>query len=125
MNGDALNKLKAQVKRMKVDEWRGYLASEVVHLKEDQKEIKTTLTKTNTALTALQVEVAKIPSHCVHEDDFIKMCSIKTDLDERIDILEKDQAGRKAVRNLLLGAGGGIGILGGTLVILKLVFEVF
>ena len=125
MNGDALEKLKAEVKRMKVDEWRGYLAAKVETVQENQKELKAELSATKTELSNLKTEVAKLPAHCVHEDDFIKMCNIEGEIDGRLGALEQEQTGRKAIRNLLLGAGGGIGILGGTLAILKLVFEVF
>lgn len=124
MNGDALEKLKTEVKGMRADEWRGFLAAKVEDIKDEQTQFRAALSETNAALNALKLEVAKLPAHCVHEQDFIKMCNIKSEIDARLDNLEKEDAGRKAVKNLLLGAGGGVGILGGILAILKFIFAV-
>jgi hypothetical protein len=124
MNGEVLAKLKAEVAVLNEAEWRGYIAAKVEDTKEEQIAIKEAIKSTAISLNLLQIQVAKLPNHCVHEGDFIRMCNIKTDIDKRIKILEVAKIGREAVAKALWGIGG-FSFFGIVVLALKFVFKVF
>jgi hypothetical protein len=113
MNGKALVRLQETVKGMNDGEWRGYLAAKVEDIHEDQIETTKRLTETKKCLSKLIVTVAKIPPHCIQSE------KIK-EIDKKVDILNEDKAGRKAVARALWGSGGTISVLGFAYLMLRI-----
>lgn len=120
-NGEDMAKA---VQGMTQDEKLVFLISEVGGLKMAFTAHAKVLTKAISELSNIKLELVKLPAHCQHEGDFEKMCTIRDTLDSRIDELEKESVGRKAVTKVWLGTGG-MSILGISLAILKFIFEVF
>lgn len=106
MNGKALVKLQEIVRGMNDGEWRGYLAAKVEDIHEDQAETKRCLNKVILA-------VAKIPPHCIQVEKI-------QEIDKKVDILNEDKAGRRAVAKALWGSGGTISVLGFAYLVLKI-----
>jgi len=119
-NGEAMAKA---VQGMNQDEKLVFLISEVGNIKTALSNNAEVLGRAVSDINDMKIELVKLPSHCVHEDDFVKMCHIRNKLNDRLYDLEKDSAARKAVSRVWLGTGS-VGIVGGILAILKFIFEV-
>jgi hypothetical protein len=104
MNGKELER----VQKMGDAEWRGYLAAKVEDLAVIKKEVK----EIKACVGKVQIEVAKMTPHCIQVNKI-------ESLDKKVDVLNEDKAGRKAVAKALWGSGGFIGLVGLTYLLLK------
>jgi len=120
MNGENMAKA---VQGMTQDEKLVFIISEVGNLKTTLLAHVSVVAEAVREIGEMKLSLVKLPTHCAHESDFIKMCNIRSKLDERLGVLEKESTGRKAVFKIWFGAGG-LGIVGMFLLILKFIFEV-
>lgn len=117
MNGRKLVKLKETVGGMNAAEWRGYLAAKVEDLVEEQAVMKKDIKDVKTCVGEVNATVAKMPTHCIQVEKI-------QEIDKKVDILNEDKAGRKAVSKAIWGGSGFIGFLGLSFMLLK-IFGVF
>lgn len=119
MNGDEAVKLK----NYDDGQWRVYIASKIDVITKAVEAQGNAVAAVVEKQHEYDLKLVELPDHCVHEKDFQKMCNLKTELDGRLDELEKDKAGRTAVNKFLFGASG-FSVIAIIIMMLK-VFEVF
>ena len=117
MNDKRLVRLRETVGGMNDAEWRGYLAAKVEDLSTEQAITKKDVKDVKKCIGNVQLEVAKIPPHC------IQVGKLK-ELNGKVDTLNEDKAGRKAVSRAIWGGSGFIGLVGFGFLLLK-IFGVF
>lgn len=109
MNGDELTKLAKYSDK----DWRGFLIAKVEDIQVNQLEHTKRLNETKTCVSKLAVVVAKLPTHCIQEKKI-------EDIDKKVDILNEDKAGRKAVSKAIWGGSGLIGFVSVLFMVLKI-----
>lgn len=120
MNGQKI----AELKSMTEGEFRVFLGGQLEAIHKGLTSNKAHLCDLKKKQDSLEKQVVKLPPHCMHEEDFEKMCTIRDKLDGRLDNLEKEQYGRKMVNKVFLGSGV-VGLIGIVLAIAKFIFEAF
>lgn len=113
MNGNRI----AEIKGMTEGEFRIYLIEKLEKVQHIGLSNKKHVCDVKEKQATLELKIASFPEHCIQVLAMEKMGN-------RIDFLEKENAGRKAVNNLLFGAGG-VSILSMVIMLLKFVFNAF
>lgn len=113
MNGKDLKR----IKDMGDGEWKGYLASEIEHIKKEQIKAEKHLGCVDKKINEINLAIVKLPTHCIQVE-------VIKEYENRIDVLEDSKIASEAVKKVLIGTGG-IGGVGIILAVLKFVFNAF
>lgn len=106
MNGKDVER----IKNLDEKELKVYIALRLEEVQKNQEEH-------SKKIDCLDKKVGKIPNHCIQVERLEKM-------DVKLNCLEKKEISRKAVKALLFG-GGGVGLVGLIVAILKFIFNIF